>query len=275
MLNSILYPALAIGAIGLFFGLILAISSIIFKVEKDERIDRIEEILPGANCGGCGFAGCSAFAQAIVVDGAPATRCNLMTNEKAKQIADIMGVEAGEIIKKTAILACAGSCDKCSDKCEIYGIDDCFTASQLGTGPKNCEFGCMGLGSCVKVCPEGAISIVDSIAQIDKEKCIGCGKCESTCPKHLIHLVPDKRTAIVKCSSTDKGVAVKQYCDAGCIGCKICEKKCPKQAISVVDNLAKIDYENCVGCGICATACPKGVIEIINKPVKKASDSDA
>lgn len=274
MIEQILYPALAIGAIGLFFGFVLAIASIIFKIEKDERIDQIAEILPGANCGGCGYAGCSSFAEAIVKDGVSCTKCNLMTEDKAKEISSIMGVDAGDIVKKIAVVECNGTCDKCGNKCEIYGIDDCYTASQLGTGPKNCEYGCMGLGSCVKVCSENAISIVDGIAFIDKEKCIGCGKCVNACPKNVIRLISDKRTAIVNCSSKDKGAIVKNYCESGCIGCKICEKKCPKQAITVTDNLAKIDYELCVGCGICATACPKGVIEIINAPKKPVITTD-
>ena len=272
MLQEILYPALASGAIGLFFGAVLAVASIVFAVKKDERIDKIAEILPGANCGGCGYAGCGAFAEAIVKDGARITKCNLMTAEKAEQISSIMGVEAGQVVKKKAIVGCNGSCDKCGSKCEIFGIDDCYTASQLGTGPKNCEFGCMGLGSCVKVCSEDAISIVDGIAVIDESKCIGCRKCASVCPKNLIRLIPEKRTAIIKCASKDKGAVVKNYCSAGCIGCKICEKKCPKEAINVVDNLAKIDYDKCVGCGICAKECPKGVIEICNVPKKVVAE---
>lgn len=263
MLSEILYPALSIGAIGLFFGAVLAFASIIFKVNKDERIDIINEQLPGANCGGCGYAGCGALAQAIVEKGENPVKCNLMTQEKAQYIASVMGVEASEVVRKTAVVQCGGTCDKCSDKCEIYGIDDCYTASQLGTGPKNCEYGCMGLGSCVKVCSEDAITIKDGIAVIDKEKCIGCGKCESACPKNIIKLIPQKRTAVINCVSKDKGVIVKDYCQAGCIGCKICEKKCPKEAIIVENNLAIIDYDKCVGCGICAKECPKGVIEII------------
>jgi len=268
MLNEILYPALSIGAIGLIFGAILAFASIIFKVDKDERIDLVNELLPGANCGGCGYAGCNALAQAIVEKGEICSKCNLMTSEKAKIIASIMGTEAGEVVIKTAVVSCAGSCDKCSDKCKIYGIDDCYTASQLGTGPKNCEYGCMGLGSCVKACGENAISIVNGIAVIDKEKCIGCGRCEVACPKNIIHLIPDRRNAVIKCVSKDKGAIVKNYCEAGCIACKICEKKCPKEAIVIKDNLAVIDYDKCVGCGICAKECPKGVIEMINIPNK-------
>lgn len=263
MLSEILYPALSIGAIGLFFGAVLAFASIIFKVDKDERIDIINEQLPGANCGGCGYAGCGALAQAIVEKGENPAKCNLMTQEKAQIIASVMGIEASDVVRKLAVVQCNGTCDKCSDKCEIYGIDDCYTASQLGTGPKNCEYGCMGLGSCVKVCSEDAITIKDGIAVIDKEKCIGCGKCEDACPKNIIKLIPQKRTAVINCVSKDKGVIVKDYCLAGCIGCKICEKKCPKEAIIVENNLAIIDYDKCVGCGICAKECPKEVIEII------------
>lgn len=265
MLNEILYPALIIGAIGLVFGGILAFASIIFKVDKDERIDKVAENLPGANCGGCGYAGCSGLAQAIVEKGMAPTKCNLITTEGAEEIAKIMGIEAGKVVKKTANIACRGTCENCQDKCEIFGIDDCVTAASLGTGPKNCEYGCMGLGTCMKVCPQNAIDIIDGIASIDKEKCIGCGTCVLNCPKNIIELLPDKRTAIIKCCSKDKGARVKNICLAGCIGCKICEKKCPKEAIEVIDNLARIDYDKCVGCGICAKECPKGVIEIINK----------
>ncbi len=263
MLEQIIYPALIIGAIGLFFGAVLAIASIIFKVEKDERIEKVNEVLPGANCGGCGFAGCSAFAQAIVKNGAPVTSCNLMTKEKALLIGEIMGIEIGEVVPKFASVKCNGSCDSCQNKCEIFGIDDCVTAASLGTGPKNCEYGCIGLGSCVKVCEENGISIINGIANINAENCIGCGNCVNICPKNIIELLPRKRTAIVKCMSKDKGVAVKNYCEAGCIGCKICENKCPKQAITVTDNLAVINYDLCVGCGICAKECPRGVITVI------------
>ena len=262
MLNEILYPALSIGAIGLFFGAVLAFASIIFKVDKDERIDKVNEQLPGANCGGCGYAGCGALAQAVVENGENPGKCNLMTQEKAQIIAKVMGIEAAEVIRKTAVVMCGGTCEKCGNKCETYGIDDCYTASQLGTGPKNCEYGCMGLGSCVKVCSENAISIIDGIAVIDREKCIGCGKCESACPKNIIKLIPQKRTAVINCVSKDKGVLVKDYCSAGCIACRICEKKCPKDAITIENNLAVIDYEKCVGCGICVKECPKSVIEI-------------
>ena len=145
-MNEILIPALAVGAIALFFGALLAFASVVFHVEVDEREEQIAEILPGANCGGCGYAGCSAFAKAIVADGAEITRCNLMTEEKLSQISAIMGVEAGTIVKKVARVSCAGNCGVAKEKYEYYGSADCITASQLGGGAKGCEYGCLAGG---------------------------------------------------------------------------------------------------------------------------------
>ncbi|MBE7052862.1 MAG: RnfABCDGE type electron transport complex subunit B [Ruminococcaceae bacterium] len=262
-MTEILFPTLAIGALGLAFGAILAVSSIIFKVDKDERIEKIEGILPGANCGGCGYAGCAQFAKAIVEEGAPINKCNLMTEGIMREICDIMGVEETEIIKKYAVVKCKGDCNTAKDKYELFGVDDCVTAFNLGGGPKKCEFGCMGLGSCVKVCSQNAITIENGVAKIDPEKCGGCGECKEVCPKNVIDITLQKQKVFVKCNSTDKGVVVKDNCQAGCIGCMICVKNCEHDAIKVENFLAKIDYEKCVNCGKCAEVCPKKVIEII------------
>ena len=259
---SILYPALAVGAIALLLGAILAFASIVFKVETDEREEQIAEILPGANCGGCGYAGCSAFAKAIVQDGAEITKCNLMTDDKLEAIASIMGVKAGKKVKKVARVSCKGTCEVAKDKYEYYGLSDCVTASQLGGGAKACAYGCLGLGSCAEKCPFGAISIVDGVAVVDEEKCVGCGACANICPKGLIKIAEVKPSAFVSCASLDKGAVVKNVCEAGCIGCKICEKKCEFDAICVENNLAKVDSDKCTACGICAEACPKKIIEI-------------
>lgn len=261
---NILMPALIIGAIGLFFGALLAFASIVFKVEKDERIDEICELLPGANCGGCGYTGCSALAEAIVADGELATKCNLMTEEKNAQICAIMGIQAGKIEKKTARLRCAGTSEACKPRYDFTGIDDCYTAMQLNGGPKTCEYGCMGLGSCVKACDFDAIEIKDGIAFIHQDKCVGCGKCVSSCPKNIIELVPVRDAIYVACHSTDKGTLVRTYCSAGCIGCKICEKNCEAGAIKVENNLAHIDYEKCTVCGACIAACPKKIIHRVD-----------
>ena len=241
MIGEILIPALSVGGIGLFFGGLLAYASIVFHVQSDERLDQVTEALPGANCGGCGYAGCSAFAKAVVEDGVEITRCNLMTAEKAGIIAGIMGITAGAVVKKTARVACRGTCGVAPDKYEYYGLEDCVTAVQLGGGPKKCEFGCMGLGSCVKVCAFDAIHIMDGVAQVDESLCTGCGACAGACPKGIIHMVPSDKQVFVGCSSREKGVAVKNDCDVGCIACKLCEKKCMFDAVHVVDNIAAID----------------------------------
>ncbi len=260
MISEILIPALAVGATGLVFGGLLGFASIVFKVDKDERIDAICEILPGANCGGCGYAGCSALAEAIVTKGEEAAKCNLMTNEKNKTICSIMGKAASAVVHKKAKLKCNGTCDVCSNRYDFSGIDNCQDAYLLNGGPKSCEYGCMGLESCVAVCEYGALTIKDGIAHIDGEKCIGCGRCTKVCPKNLLELVPSDKKYTVSCSSKDKGVTVKNYCSAGCIGCKMCEMKCEADAIHVADNLAVIDYSKCTSCGMCAEVCPKNII---------------
>lgn len=262
-MTEILYPAVAIGAIALLLGALLAFASIVFKVETDEREEKIAEILPGANCGGCGCAGCSAFAAAIVADGAEITRCNLMTEEKLAAIAAIMGVEAGKVVKKTATVACRGTCASAKDKYEYYGVADCVTASQLGGGAKECAYGCLGLGSCVEKCAYGALSIADGVATVDKEKCVGCGACASVCPKGIIKIAEAKRTAVVECSSEAKGVVTKKACTVGCIGCRICEKKCEYGAVEVKNNLAAVNPDKCTACGACVEACPQKIIRIV------------
>lgn len=260
---DILIPAVAVGAIGLFFGGLLGFASIVFKVDKDERIDKISELLPGANCGGCGYAGCGALAQAVVEDGVSATKCNLMTDEKNKMICDIMGIKAQTVLKKTARINCCGSSAACSDRYDFTGIGDCFTAMQLNGGQKSCEYGCLGFGDCVRECSFNAISVEDKIAKIDTAACVGCGKCAVKCPKELISLVPSDKKYIVACSSRDKGASVKSYCSSGCIGCGICVKNCESDAIHMENNLAKIDYDKCISCGKCAEVCPKKVIHAV------------
>ena len=260
---DIIYPAVAVGVIALFFGVLLAFASVVFKVETDEREEKIAEILPGANCGGCGYAGCSAFAKAIVFDNAEIGKCNLMTEEKLEEIASIMGIQATKKEKKVAFVHCNGTCSAAKDKYVYFGAADCVTASQLGGGAKECSFGCLGLGTCVAKCPFGAIEIEDGVAKVDDEKCVGCGVCESVCPKGLISLKTRKKVAEVVCMSTDKGSVLKDICANGCIGCKICEKKCEFDAIKVENNLARIDRDKCTGCGACADACPKKVIKIM------------
>lgn len=260
MFSDILIPALFIGGLGLIFGALLGYASIKFKVDKNENIDKVAELLPGANCGGCGFTGCSALAEAIVENGEKITRCNLVNEKQVSEISKVLGIRAEKVVKKKAVVRCSGCAEKAVDKYNPEGLNDCREAFNLGGGPKMCDYGCMGLGSCVKACKFGAISIEKGIAVVDREKCTGCGACAEECPKNVISLEVEEQKTAVLCKSADKGAQVKIYCSAGCIGCKMCEKNCPHGAVTVINNLASINSDLCINCGACVKVCPKKVI---------------
>lgn len=268
-LATVLYPVLSIGGLGLVFGLGLGYASIKFKVFEDPKIPLVRDLLPGANCGGCGFAGCDAFAGAVVDGSAKPSGCPVGGGELAGKIADILGVEAGSVEKSIAFVKCSGSCDKASNKYEYYGVEDCNIAMQLAGGSKTCGYGCMGNGSCVKACKFDAIHIVDGLAVVDKEKCVACGACVDVCPKKLIDIIPYRCEVAVMCNSLDNGKVVKAGCSVGCIGCKICEKACGADAVHVENFLAKVDYEKCTMCYECTKKCPT---KAISGKVEEVSD---
>lgn len=260
-MSEIFIPALAIGAVGLVLGVLLAIASKVFHVEVDERVTQINDCLSGANCGGCGYAGCSAYAAAIVNDGAPINCCASGGQTAVDKIAAIMGVAAEKMEPVRAVVRCYGEEETAVDRYDYYGIMDCVSAAKLqGGGHKACSFGCLGYGSCISACTEGGISIVNGIATIDGGTCVGCGACVKICPKGIIELVPKKNKIYVKCESCDKAPAMRQKCSVGCIGCRLCEKACPAGAITVTDNHASIDYSKCTSCGLCADKCPRKII---------------
>lgn len=259
-MQNILIAAAVVGGTGLVFGLILSIASFVFEVKKDERAEKILAELPGANCGACGFAGCSAYADAVVLNGAPVNCCSVGKAAVAEKIAAIMGVEAGETVEMVANVACSGSCLNASDKYEYDGKPDCASAAILAGGAKACPSGCLGLGTCAAKCRFGAITVRDGVAVVDEDKCTACGKCLKACPKGIIHFVPKLNNQRVKCQNPEIGKFVNQYCKTGCIGCKICEKNCPFGAVTVEHNYAVIDYGKCKNCGICVKKCPRGVI---------------
>lgn len=260
-ITNIIYAAVTLGGLGLIFGLGLGFAAIKFAVETDPLVPVVRELLPGANCGGCGFAGCDAFANAIVKGEAKPNGCPVNNADNIAQIAKEIGQEviAGE--KTAAFVKCNGTCELASEKYEYYGISDCVSASQLqGGGSKGCEFGCLGLGSCYKACMFDAIRIENGVAVIDEEKCVSCGLCVTACPKNLIEIIKESGHTRVRCSSTDKGKEVKAKCKVGCIGCGICVKQCQDDAIHVTDSLAKIDYDKCINCNKCVEKCPTNAI---------------
>ncbi len=260
-MKDILIPAAAMGAVGLALGALLAAASKIFAVKKDERAEKIAQCLPGANCGGCGFAGCGAYAEAVAAGNADVDACVAGGQSSADKIAEIMGVATKAVEKKRAVVLCAGNTQTAAQKYFYNGDKSCIAAVKLpGGGHKECGYGCLGFGECAAVCKEGAITVKDGLAYIDGEKCIGCGECVKACPKNLIELVPVKNKIVVKCKSCDKGASTRNKCESGCIGCKICEKNCPSGAIVVENNRATINYEKCSGCGLCAEKCPRKII---------------
>lgn len=255
---NILTAVLCVGGVGIVFGILLAVASKFFAVEKDPRLELICEALPGANCGGCGYAGCSNLASAILEGKAPVTGCPVGGEASAAKIAEIMGVGISASERTTATVLCSGNCGE--DRFIYEGLTDCLAASNLAGGSKNCKYACMGMGTCVSVCPFDAISIVDGVATVNEDKCKSCGKCVEACPKQIIKIVPVSRKVEVKCSSKDKGIITKNSCETGCIGCKMCERNCEAEAVRVIDNCAVIDYSRCTGCGVCVQKCIRKTI---------------
>ncbi len=259
-MKEILITVLVFAGLGAFFGAILAIASRIFAVKVDERVPLIVENLPGANCGGCGFSGCAALAEAIARGDAKVEACTVCDSARAKAIGEIMGVAVAEKKRMRAQVMCSGHGGAAKKKYEYSGAPDCIAAERLGGGDKLCPNGCIGLGTCVAACPMGAISVADGVAQVDYKKCEGCGVCVSACPKHIIKLIPFDAAHWVGCMSVENGANTHKQCESGCISCRICEKNCEYGAITVNEFVASIDYSKCVNCGKCVEKCPRHII---------------
>lgn len=248
-----------VAGIGLVIGLILSIASILMAVPTDETVEAITEALPGANCGACGYSGCSGYAQALAKGEAKLGACSPGGEECAKAVAEILGMEAGAVDRKVALVHCMGSCDNTDTKAQYQGISSCAAAIAAG-GSGSCSFGCIGLGDCKLVCSFNAVNICNGVARIDADICRGCGACVSACPRRLISVVSYKAQTVVRCSNTDKGAQAKKVCKAACIGCKKCEKVCEAGAVTVVNFKAAVDADKCTGCNKCVEACPQGCI---------------
>ena len=269
-MNEVLIAVGILGALGLGFGLVLAAASKVFYVETDPRLDALNECLPGANCGGCGFAGCGAYAEAVLNGEAPIGACASGGSECAAKMGEIMGVKVDAVARKVALVKCSGQkvynevgeqIGGAKVKGVYEGFKDCLAATNVGGhGPLACKYGCLGYGNCVKACKYDAIHVIDGVAKVDVEKCVGCGACVKTCPRDVITTVEYGTDVIIACNSNAKGAVTARSCTAGCIGCGLCRKICPNGAITTEKNLAVIDYSKCVSCGLCATVCPKHLI---------------
>ena len=260
---EVLYAALVLGGMGALFGILLTVASKVFAVPSNPRRDAVREALPGANCGGCGYPGCDGCADAIVAGKAPLNACPVGGSEVAKKIAAALGQEAQEEgVKMVAQVLCQGDLEHCKVKFNYSGIQDCVAASLVNDGSKSCKYACLGLGTCVRVCPFDAIRIdpAKGIAEVNREKCQSCGKCVDVCPKHVIQLQPMNQPVRLLCRAADKGILVSDNCRVGCIGCERCFNACKFGAIEMKDHLPIIDMQKCRGCMMCAEACPTNAI---------------
>ena len=262
--TMIISAVLIVAGVGLIIGIILAIASAVMAVPKDEKVEALTEALPGANCGACGYSGCEGYAKALANGEAKVGACSPGGEECANALAAILGVEAGPVERKVALVHCMGSCDNADTKMEYQGMNSCAAAAAIHGGSSMCNFGCIGLGDCVAVCPYGAIDICNGVAHINPELCKGCSMCVAACPKKIISFVSYKNQTVVRCSNTDKGALARKACKVACIGCKKCEKLCEAEAIKVTNFKAVVDPEKCSVCNKCVSACPQGCITIFS-----------
>lgn len=257
---EILIPVTIVAAIGLIAGLGLSLAGKYLSDPPDEKFEAIREVLPGANCGACGYTGCDDYANAVKGGIAQPNLCIPGGNDTASALSTVLGVEV-ETEEKVAFIVCGGDCNKSKVKYNYSGVQSCTAASTLYGGPMDCAFGCLGFGDCAKVCEYGGITVTDGLAKIDPTLCRACGKCIAACPKKLISFVPAASPIRVLCKNTEKGGKTMKSCDVGCIGCTKCVKVCEFDAIKVENFLAVIDPKKCTTCGKCKEVCPRGCIQ--------------
>lgn len=251
-----------VAVLALVFAILILVVSKFCAVEEDEKVSAIVENLAGANCGGCGYAGCEGFAKALAEGKAEITSCGPTSNENKAKIAEILGVPFAASEPVYAVVKCAGG-NNAKDKYEYVGNEGCTAQAAYLGGKKVCAYGCMGAGTCETVCPYGAVKVKDGVSLVDKALCEACGLCVRHCPKRIIELIPKSAKVYVACSTLCKGKETMNACSVGCIGCGLCAKNCPENAITMVNNLPVIDYSKCSGCKTCVAKCPRHTIKEI------------
>lgn len=283
-MNFILNAVLVLGAIALVASLVLYFVSKKFAVKEDPRIGQVAGLLPGANCGGCGFAGCSGMADALVkgcdngsIEG---LRCPVGGDAVMGQIADLLGMAVANSEPMVAVVRCNGKCENRPRIASYDGLHTCAAMNSTGSGETGCGFGCLGCGDCTNACAFDAIHMnpETGLPEVDEEKCTSCGACVKACPRHIIELRkkgPKNRRVYVQCVNKDKGAVAKKSCSVACIGCGKCEKVCKFDAIKVENNLCYIDFNKCRMCTKCVDECPTGAIVKVNFPTKKVNSAVA
>ncbi len=278
-MNFILMAVIALGSIALIAAMVLFVVSKKFAVKEDPRIGQVQELLPGANCGGCGFAGCSGMASALVAgaDRGDISELNCPVGGQVvmEQISSLLGMVVCQNEPRVAVVRCNGSCENRPRLAVYDGLRTCAAMNATGAGETACGYGCLGCGDCVSVCNFGGIHMnkETGLPEVDEDVCTACGACASACPRHIIELRkkgPKSRRVFVSCVNQDKGAVARKACQAACIGCGKCQTVCKFEAITVTNNLSYIDDNKCRLCTKCVEACPTHAIVKMNFPVRKS-----
>lgn len=262
-ITAVLYAVLALGGLGVVFGVALTFADKKFQVPVDLRVEQVRAALPGANCGACGFAGCNAYAEAVVAGDAKPNLCTPGGKKSAESIGEILGITVDfEQKKRVAKVICQGETGVSKHRYDYEGYPSCQMASLMVGGPKKCPYACVGLGDCVRSCAFDAIHIENGLARVDEDKCTACGACEAVCPRHSIQIKPQDAVVMVRCQNRDVARQAREECMKACIACKRCVKECKVDAITVEDGYARIDPAKCTRCGDCAKVCPCNCIVV-------------